>query len=97
MHYAKGRLFRTFKDSNLESAAMLGLEDSFIFQQDNDPKHTSQIVTNWIHENGINKLPWVAQSHDLNPIKTLWEMVGRRINRNAISRISDLKNEIEKA
>jgi len=37
----------------LKSAAMLGLEDSFIFQQDNDPKHTARKLTNWIHENGI--------------------------------------------
>jgi len=42
-------------------------------------------------------LPWVTQSPDLNPIENLWEMVGRRIIRNAISRISDLKQEIEKA
>ena len=61
----------------LESAAMLGLEDSFIFQQDNDPKHAARIVTNWIHENGIDKLCWVAQSPDVNPTENLWEMVGR--------------------
>ena len=81
----------------LESAAMLGLQNSFIFQQDNDPKYTERIVTNWIHENGIYKLPWVAQSPELNPIENLSEMVGHHINRNTISRISDLKSEIEKA
>ena len=31
------------------------------------------------------------------PIENLWEMVGRRINRNAISRFSDLNSEIKKA
>ena len=85
------------KTSMLESAAMLGLADIFILQQDNDPKHTARIVTNWLHENGIDKFPWVSQSPDLNPIENLWEMVGRRINRSAISRISDLKSEIQKA
>ena len=65
------------KSFMFESAAMLGLEDSFIIQQDNDPKHTARIVTNWIHENEIDTFPWIAQSHDLNPIENLWEMVGR--------------------
>jgi len=59
------------KSSMLESAAMFGFQDSFIFHQDYDPKHTVWIVTNWIHENGIDKLPWVAQSPDLNPIENL--------------------------
>ena len=72
------------------------LVDSFIFHRDNGPKPTTRIVTNRIPENGLDKLPRVAQSPDLNPIKNLWEMVGHRINRNAISRISDLKSEIEK-
>ena len=67
----KGDYLESLKSSILESAAMLGLEVSFIFQQDNDPKHTAQIVTNWIHENGIDKLPWVAQSSGLNLIKNM--------------------------
>jgi len=46
--------FKILKSSILESAAMLGLEDSFIFKQDND---TARIVTNLIHENRIDKLP----------------------------------------
>ena len=32
------------KNFMLESVSMLGLEDSSIFQEDNDPKHTARIV-----------------------------------------------------
>jgi len=85
------------RSSMFESAAMLGLYDSFIFQQDNDPKNTALIITNWIYENGIDKLPRVPQSPVLNTFENLWEMVGRRINRNAISRISDLKKRNRKS
>lgn len=79
----------------MTSAQEFGIENDFVFQQDNDPKHTARRVKEWLNENIPNVLGWPAQSPDLNPIEHLWEHLDRKIHEKTISNLKDLKSTIQ--
>ncbi|EIE92200.1 hypothetical protein RO3G_16911 [Rhizopus delemar RA 99-880] len=84
--FTLSELYREILEDELErtiefSIDKLGFErHQVIFQHDNDPKHTSKLVKEYLKDQSYNILELPAQSPDLNPIENMWSLLKRRLN-----------------
>lgn len=72
----------------------MGLEDGFVFVQDNDPKHSAHIVKEWLLYHTKKVLPHPPQSPDINPIEHLWAFMKTKLKDYHISSKDTPKNAL---
>ena len=71
---------------NLEPSILkIGLENGFLFQQDNDPKHTARKTQKFFRGSRIKVLEWPPQSPDLNPIENLWSILDAKLDKSNVT------------
>jgi transposase len=96
---AKGYV-NILRDNLKKSVRKLGIQDSYLFQQDNDPKHTARITREWLLYNARGLLETPPQSPDINPIENLWSLLETKIMKCKCSSrqmlIGNLKKEWDK-
>ena len=72
MHFGSyGESLLLLKENLLPSVRQLGLGTNLVFVHDNDPKHTSALVKDWLRNNGIQVMKWPSLSSDLNSMEHL--------------------------
>lgn len=81
--------------NNLKHSAELLGHENWVFQQDNDPKHTSNRAKSFFAKKRIEVLEWPSQSPDLNPIEHLWAFIKSKLKGEKFKNKNDLSIAVE--
>ena len=70
LHSIEGR--KDGANNLLPSVRALKMGRGWVFQHDNDPKHTARATKEWLRKKHLKVLELPSQAPDLNPIENLW-------------------------
>ena len=70
---------------------MFNLDADWVFQQDNNPKHSAKATKRWFVKHNVNVLQWPSQVADLNPIEDLWRELKVKISKRQPRNLKELK------
>ncbi len=75
----------------LKPPRALKIGRGWVFQHDNDPKHTAKATKEWLKKKHIKVLEWPSQSPDLHPIENLWRELKVRVAKRQPRNLNDLE------
>lgn len=73
----------------------LDSQHTFIFQQDNDSRHTFNLKNGGFEARNIKAQPWPAQSSEMKSIENLWCILKDRVTEKSSQNVKELRIKIE--
>ncbi|KAI5706979.1 hypothetical protein M8J75_013076 [Diaphorina citri] len=86
--------YKKILEDNVVPSGTNLIGNGFIFQHDNDPKHTSKLCKGFLasqeQQSVLKVMEWPPQSPDCNPIELLWDHLDRQVRKSCPTSQSDL-------